>query len=458
MYDSAMNRQLVGLCRVWMVALLTACTGLAPTPSPEPTLEEKVIVRWLVDTGGAWRPKQAWVDGFNASQDRIQLVLQSEHVDLDWLVSRLAFHAEDETVEVPDILGPYSPSMLQIIPATWLDLTPYLPAGSLADFTPAGLRAWQDENARLRGLPLILHPAVIFFNRDLFDAAGLPYPPLRNGEPYADGEAWDIGKLEEIALQLTLDSAGRHPTDPGFDPQAVVQYGFHPQWLYPRQMAAAFGSDPLLGADEESILPASWEEAFRWVYAGIWEKGFIPSGQEVAQISEYNNAFDSGKVAMVYSGTYLLCCLPSVEDWGLAVLPAHQGTVSGSIESLGFAVLDISEHPAEAAQAVAYLASLPDLIESVDENGIPARASLQASRLAGLDERTLQEVDWQVVLESLAVTIKVGFDSRGLTSRWLEPRLYEFWEELNSQQGMDLEAALDRLRADIQEHVDQAGP
>ncbi len=61
---------------------------------------------------------------------------------------------------------------------------------------------------------------LLFYNKNLFDAAKVPYP-----DP-AKWMTWD----EEIALakQLTFDMNGKTPNDAGFDPARVKQYGLLP--------------------------------------------------------------------------------------------------------------------------------------------------------------------------------------------------------------------------------------
>ena len=60
---------------------------------------------------------------------------------------------------------------------------------------------------------------VLYYNKDMFDAAGLAYPPAN-----AD-DAWTWDEFVEVAKQLTLDANGKNAADPSFDPNNIVQYG-----------------------------------------------------------------------------------------------------------------------------------------------------------------------------------------------------------------------------------------
>jgi multiple sugar transport system substrate-binding protein len=77
----------------------------------------------------------------------------------------------------PQLVGPNGVSTVAEFFDTWEDITPYIQAENFdtSDFYgPAvELNQYPDKNT---GLPLGLYPSFIFYNKDLFDAAGLDYP------------------------------------------------------------------------------------------------------------------------------------------------------------------------------------------------------------------------------------------------------------------------------------------
>jgi multiple sugar transport system substrate-binding protein len=443
---------MIVLYAAWVI-MVASCSGQPPSsipPDSSPTPQERVVVRWLVDTGGSWRPEQAWLDEFNKSQDRVQLVLMLVHLSPDWLKTEIAAYQTGAQADLPDIVGPSSPEALAAWESSLLDLKPYLQDHDLSDFDPGALRFWQDENGRQFGLPVALYPSILLYNRDLFDAAGVAYPPHHQGESYADGRPWDIQKLEEIATRLTIDEQGKKPNMPGFNPQDIAQFGFYPQWNSAEQIAALFGPTPLMNVAGNVILPDSWRQAFRWYYAGMWEKHFIPSGTQVSDDPDLYDAFDFKRVAMVSSHTYYL---PSLPNWDMAVLPSYGEYMPADTYSEGFAVLGYTAHPQEAAQALAYLASIPGLSQTLAAGGIPARASLQAAALASLGQRFAQGVDWQVALDNLRFPDTPGFDSRRMADPWFHTRLYQWLDDLNKNPDLNPDSALDELQADFQAHL-----
>ncbi|GAH21696.1 unnamed protein product, partial [marine sediment metagenome] len=80
------------------------------------------------------------------------------------------------------------------------------------------------------GIPFGIFPSFIVYNLDLFDEAGLNYPPAQYGEKYVwpDGtEAeWDMDTLREVGMVLTVDANGNDANSPDFDSESIVQFGF----------------------------------------------------------------------------------------------------------------------------------------------------------------------------------------------------------------------------------------
>ena len=67
----------------------------------------------------------------------------------------------------------------------------------------------------------------LWFNRDMFDAAGVPYPPTTLDT------AWTWEEFIEVAKKLTFDANGNTPNDAGFDKDNIVQYGAYVnQWAW----------------------------------------------------------------------------------------------------------------------------------------------------------------------------------------------------------------------------------
>lgn len=77
---------------------------------------------------------------------------------------------------------------------------------------------WYDKGKKTIGTNLAAEVMVLWYNKEIFDKAGIPYPA-------SNPEAWTWEKFLDTAIKLTTDRNGRHPGDPGFDPSNIDTYG-----------------------------------------------------------------------------------------------------------------------------------------------------------------------------------------------------------------------------------------
>lgn len=153
------------------------------------------------------------------------------------------------------------------------DLTPYLEADddvSREDFTASVIDALTSPvDGNVYALPMGYNIQSLFYNKDMFAAAGLEEPPADGSYTYDD--------LREWAALLTLDSAGNNATSEEFDPDDIVQYGYFNFAAAPIQpgyapVLEAFGGGILDGDlrnectadDPETIAGFQWLQDLMW--------------------------------------------------------------------------------------------------------------------------------------------------------------------------------------------------
>jgi multiple sugar transport system substrate-binding protein len=410
---------------------------------------ERVQIRWFVGLGtgtsaAARAAAETFVEAFNGSQDEIELVLEVSpgggvYGGADLLRPQI------EAGHPPDVIGPTGQLGVSLFPGLWLDLEPLLVDDDLSGIDPAVIDAWRVEG-RLVGLPTGVDPSVIYYNRDLFDAADLAYPPHRYGEPYADGDAWTIEKLEEIAIRLTVDASGNDATSPEFDPNRIVQWGFHWQWESGRGLAHFFGADSPVDAAGNATIPDHWREAFHWYYDGMWEKRFIPTGGDVDGMQ--GNSFASGKVAMVRSYLWYLPRLVDVPiDWDMAAIPSYEGTITVDWSSSMVGVLNSTAHPREAVVVAHAVATSPELL--APWGNVPALESLQPGFFEALENR-YPDVDLQVAVDSLE---HLGYlpHTAIMPNHPAAYARFDGLRDLMSARGdIDIDVEIDKLESDLQ--------
>ena len=199
--------------------------------------QDPVRIRWYVGLGaGTDAPlvaaQEEIVADFNASQDGIELVL--EIVDnaqaYDVLSTQIA------AGNAPDIVGPMGIRGRASFPGAWMDLSSLIEANNydLSDFDPALVDFYKVEGAGQLGIPFAVFPSFLMYNVELFDEAGIPYPPSAYGEPYVDWEGneheWNIDTLSEVAKILSVDVNGNDASMDEYDTENIVQFGYGSQF------------------------------------------------------------------------------------------------------------------------------------------------------------------------------------------------------------------------------------
>ena len=235
------------------------------TPAPiaaGPGPNGGTVVRWFIGLGAGTQPaqigpEQAFITAYNASQKDVYI--QYEIVDNTQASNILK--TEIAAGNAPDIIGPVGVEGLNLFQDQLLDLKPlidstgYKATGvdqSLVDFFNS-----LGQNGATVGLPFAVYPSFIFYNKDLFDEAGLPTPPTKVGDLY-DGKPWDLDALRTLAMKLTVDKNGKDATQAGFDPANIVQWGFESQYMDNynlRAESAFFGAGALQDSSRQGRHP-----------------------------------------------------------------------------------------------------------------------------------------------------------------------------------------------------------
>ncbi|MBP1756159.1 MAG: extracellular solute-binding protein family 1, partial [Firmicutes bacterium] len=155
---------------------------------------------------------QVVADKFNASQDKIQV----EVVAIPWENYMTKLNTMAAANQLPDtgmmqeqgVIAYSAEGMLSDI-STMFGEGEAKPLDSLAYTYQGKVVSYASANEVL----------VLYYNKDMFDAAGVAYPPAT-----LEG-AWTWDEFVAAAKKLTLDSNGKHPEEEGFDTQNITQYG-----------------------------------------------------------------------------------------------------------------------------------------------------------------------------------------------------------------------------------------
>jgi multiple sugar transport system substrate-binding protein len=220
-----------------------------------------------------------------------------------------------------------------------LNLQPYLDANpaALDGVYPVTLQAYQLEDG-IYGLPRDFQTIVLFYNKDLFDAAGMAYPD----------DTWTMDDLRAAAQQLTLDNDGDGVTD---------QWGFTTDlWdmeLFWSSTIWGFGGQ-ILSEDYTQTLLAEGpaRDAWHFINGMMVEDRSMP---DPTQVATYGDPFAAGVAAMTTYGHWVVpeyAALPF--GWDVAPMPAGPARRATSVNSAGFVIAQASANADAAWQFVQY--------------------------------------------------------------------------------------------------------
>lgn len=237
------------------------------------------------------------------------------------------------------------------------DLVPFMERDNIRpeDYIPALFEAFSHDGKTF-GIPKDNAAWGVYYNKDMFDAAGLPYPALD----------WSLEEFRELALQLTLDEDGRPANDPNFDPEAIKQWGF--AWWNnptptdsesPRGFVRAFGGDwydegytTTLLTDQPVIEHLTMFHQMRCM---------DHSAPTPAQAQGQGDPFRAGLVAMTV-GFHNMTFFAKEEDvqfeYDVTFIPKGPGGQYSVVGCSGWAVPAQAKYKEEGWELVKYLTSL----------------------------------------------------------------------------------------------------
>jgi multiple sugar transport system substrate-binding protein len=197
--------------------------GGAATSAPAPAPGEAAKITVFVGFGTGTDPSQIQVHNqiakeFNDAHQDIQV----EFLTVPHEENNTKFATMLSGDMAPDISMPQGLSGIAAFYDEWLDIAPYIERDryDTSDFAGTTAEIFVFPG-RLLGLPMGIYPQVVYYNENLFDAAGLGYPSHKFGE-----KDWTYDKLVEIAGKLTLDEADNDATSASFDWQRTKQWGW----------------------------------------------------------------------------------------------------------------------------------------------------------------------------------------------------------------------------------------
>jgi len=326
---------------------------------------------------------QAIVDEFQGEHPDIHVTVDVSDWESYWNKLQTLFAGGTP----PDVFAMDAPLYLDWQSrGTLLNLQPYIDAtpGLLDGFYPVTLEAYQRDDGYY-GLPRDFQTIVLYYNKDMFDAAGMEYPT----------DDWTLDDLRAAAQTLTLDTNGDGITD---------QWGFGTD-LWDMELfwgATIWGYGGSIISDDHMqtlINEGAAHDAWNFIASMMLEDKSIPDPNQAAQFG--GDPFAAGVAAMTTIGHWVVPQYAGLNfSWDVAAFPAGPAGRATSVNSAGFVIASGSQHQDQAWELVKFAVG-PGGQQRLTELGfaIPVLQSLAESPV--FLEQNTAPIRQQVFLDAL---------------------------------------------------------
>lgn len=328
--------------------LLLASTVLAV---PGAALAEKVTLNFL--TAEKDETVAPAIEGFEKLYPDIDVVHTTVPFDSMNATVEARVGGQDSSIDVFLVDSPRVPAMANR--GYLLNLNEFREAADkVSNDVAMGVVSYKDD---MYALPLWTSTQLMYYNKDLLDKAGIPYP----GAGEADRLTYD----QVVDLAKKAQAAGAKY---GFLPEQIDRY-YQLQPLF----ESIGGGSGLTGPDNltPDITNPKWIEAAEF-YSSLFKDGVSPRGIPTDQMS---SVFTSGDVAFYIGGPWQFRPFNATEGlrYGVAPVPYFQGGKPVvPTDSWAVGISPHAAHPDEAKKFVEYLSINPEgALLSVANNPIP---------------------------------------------------------------------------------------
>jgi len=359
-----------------LILLLGACATLTPAPTQAPATEvstaaapparEAVTLSYAIWDAEQLPAHEKIIANFEAGHPNIHVEPQVIPWPEYWNKLQTAI-AGGQAYDVFWMNGPNFP--VYASKGALIDLQPMVDRDSLdLSVYPPSLVELYSYNGHVYGLPKDFDTIALFYNKDMFDAAGVKYPD----------ETWTWDDLKAAAKALTTkDTWG---IGVPVDAQCVW---FNFVYQNGGKVVAPDGSKVLL--DE----PAACE-AIKFLYSFI-EEGLSPDAATMLASDTETQLFPGGKVAMYTCGSWLASYYHEAEP-NIDVAPLPKGKQRASIiHGLANVIWSGTKHLDEAWEFLKFLGG-PEAARILAETGtvIPAYQGYQETWVNAIPDMNLK--------------------------------------------------------------------
>lgn len=296
--------------RLAFLALATLVLSLGAALAQKTTIEY-----WHGFTGPDLPVMEKLIADFNASHPDVEVKAQA----IPWGNLFQQLEPAVAAGKAPDVVGLNEDVITNfILRGAVQEMTPDMLSANGIDGSRFYPGLWQTGmvDGKVYGVPIHSVMLVMYYNKDLFQKAGLdPENPPQTREAYLDA-----------ARKLTVDTSGRHPGDDGFDPNNLAQWaaGIPTPWMGGTIAYSVAAQDGVtfVGSKDDGY-PANFDsaqgqEAVQFLVDLVRKEHVSPS--DATEASEID-AFRGGKAAMNFNGVWMLSQYQGQDGLNFGVAP-----------------------------------------------------------------------------------------------------------------------------------------
>lgn len=294
----------------------------------------------------------------------------------------------------------------------------------------APLLAMHQSGGKQVSLPRDANTVVLYYNKDLFDAAKLPYPE--------NGMAWD--QVLDLAKKLTLDEKGNTADSVGFDANKIKQWGIvaDAAGMADAVLEPQLWSNGARLMDDSGKLALNTPEATQVLefFRDLTAKYHVNPKTSTVQGMGGNPilAFGTGKFAMAFGGSWSATDFATASFKFGAALPPKFKEVQTVVQPAGYAMSPFTKKEAAAWKLLSWLSGQEGQTEMAKLNdGIPANKLAAQAYLSG-DMTDLK----QLFLDAQA---------KAIPSAWSDGRDRLMWEFIPQKLALPLQGDGDIAKA-----------
>jgi multiple sugar transport system substrate-binding protein len=324
-------------------------------------------VRYLAPANDAQRET---FDGFFEDiKEKMNITVEAEYVT-NWDEFNQKFMTQLSAKNAPDVVDVSVTYKDQFINSGYLyDIAPLAEENNFdfSKYYDAHFEGFRRGDA-LYGMPNGTTLMAIYYNKNILDEAGIPYP----SEKWEEAPTWD--EFYELVAQLSTGEGANR------------QYGFATSfdicWMFPLfwQNGADFVNED--GSASAMNTPEAIE-TLEYINKLMFKDEYSPSLSTLKTLPP-NELFKSGRVAFYMDGNWYMDSMADIEafEWGVCPLPQNDEVVTGMYIDAWCVTAD-SKNPEAAYKVVEYFMS-EDALKNKSAKGIPSMISVAEEEVDNL--------------------------------------------------------------------------